>query len=287
MNVRAAANFGHSETDCFGPSLVVGDDGLLIHDAKHISMIATLQQQSCKQPDFSIGANRHVMDGLESDTEFLKALVKWTKLAPSAIAREIGAAATTILRPFNGTATTRLSQPTLDKLRRKWPDFPGWRNEMPDLPGMLGQYADPNERPEELVYVRQVDIRLAMGEGVVVEDFPAASLVPFNLAFIRSITHARVEDLVVFGGHGESMEPTLLRSDLLMFDTAEKSPVISDQIWAFHYAGGGMIKRLRRIREYGRDRMLIISDNPAVPPQTADVEDIHIVGKLVWVGRRM
>lgn len=287
MNVRPAANFGHGETDSLGASLVVGNDGLLIHDAKHISMIATLQQQSCKKPLVSIRANSPGMDGLENDTELLKALVKFTRLAPSAIAKEIGSAATTILRPFNGTATTRLSQPTLDKLRRRWPDFPGWRNELPDLPGMLGRDVDPNERLDELVYIRHVDIRLAMGDGAEVEDYPATSLVPFNLGFIRSITKAKTEKLVVFGGQGDSMEPTLLRSDELMFDTADRDPVISDQIWAFHYAGGGLIKRLRRVRDQGRDRFMIISDNERVPPQMADIEDVHIIGKLVWVGRRM
>jgi phage repressor protein C with HTH and peptisase S24 domain len=260
---------------------------LLVHDADDISIIATLQQQSCKLRTISIAANVAAMEGLESDTEMVKALVKFTGMAPSRIAKEVGAAATTLLRPFNGTAETRLSQPTLDKLRKRWPDFPGWRNEYPDQLGMLGPQADPNERPDELVYVREVDISLAMGEGAVVEDYPAAQLVPFNLNFIRSVTKAKTEDLIIITGHGESMEPTLLRSDFLMIDTASRSVSLSDQIWAFHYAGGGMIKRLRRVRDDGRDRFLIISDNPAVPPQTADIEDVHLIGKLVWVGRRM
>src|SRR3546814_18800388 len=43
-------------------------------------------------------------------------------------------AATTITRPFRGTATTRISAPTFDKLRLRYPDFPGWNNEEPDLP---------------------------------------------------------------------------------------------------------------------------------------------------------
>lgn len=227
------------------------------------------------------------MDGLESDMEMVKALAKHTRLAPSRLAKEIGVAATTLLRPYNGTATTRLSQPTLDKLRKRWPNFPGWRNEYPDQLGMMGDRADPNEQPDELVYVREVDISLAMGEPAVVEDYPATQLVPFNLNFIRSVTKAKTEDLLIVTGHGESMEPTLLRSDFLMIDTASKSPSISDQIWAFHYAGGGMIKRLRRVRDEGRDRFMIISDNPAVPEQMADIEDVHVIGKLVWVGRRM
>ena len=48
-----------------------------------------------------------------------------------------------------------------------------------------------------------------------------------------------------------------------------------------------MIKRLRRVRDAGSDRFLIISDNAAVPIQAADLEDLHVIGKLIWVGRRM
>ncbi len=226
------------------------------------------------------------MAGIESDSELIQALVKFSHQAPSRIAKEIGVAATTLLRPYNGTATTRLSQPTLDKLRKRWPDFPGWRNEMPDHVGMLGRHADPNEKPDELIYIREVDISLAMGDGAVVEEFPATQLVPFNMGFVRGITRAPTDKLVIMTGHGESMEPTLLRSDFLMIDTSAPWTV-SDQIWAFHYAGGGMIKRLRRIRDGGRDRYLILSDNEKVPEQVADLEDVHLIGKLVWVGRRM
>lgn len=254
-------------------------------------MIATPPQgrfeQSCKAPPVGGAANLLAVTGLESDTEFVKSLCRWAKTAPSTLAKDAGLAATTLLRPYRGTATTRISQPTFDKLRSKFPDYPGWRREHPDQIGMLGERADPNERPGELIYVRQVDIVLAMGEPAPIEEYPATDLVPFNLGFIRAITNADTEKLLLFTGHGESMEPTLLRSDLLMIDTGNRSPSMSDQIWAFHYAGGGMVKRLRRIKESGRDMFLILSDNPAVPAQVAGIEDVHVIGKLVWVGRRI
>lgn len=287
MNIGAAADHGHCKAGSLGAGLKIGDDRLLVHDANHISIIATWQQQSCKVPTISSDANWSSMDGLAADTAFVKELCRWAKLPPSALAKAAGLTPTTILRPFNGVATTRLSQPTFEKLRAKFPKYPGWNRDLPDQLGMLGERKDPNERLDELVYVRSVDINLAMGDGLVVEDHPSTELVPFNLGFIRGVTRANTDDLLIMSGHGESMEPTLLRSDLLMLDTAQRSPIVSDQIWAFHYAGGGMIKRLRRVREAGRDCFLIISDNPSVPPQQAELDDIHIIGKLVWVGRRM
>ncbi len=227
------------------------------------------------------------MAGIESDTAFIKQLCNWARLAPSALAREAGLTPTTILRPFNGMATTRLSQPTFEKLQVRFPDFPGWRRQRPDLPGLTGDRLDPATPRDELAYVRSADISLGMGSPAVVEDYPDTELVPFNLGFIRAITKAPTDQLVIVGGHGESMEPTLLRNDMLLIDTSQRLPLASDLIWAFHYAGGGMIKRLRRIRSDGRDRILIISDNATVPDQTSDLEDIHVIGKLIWVGRRM
>lgn len=226
------------------------------------------------------------MTGIESDTAFVKSLCDWARLAPSALARAAGLTPTTILRPYNGMATTRLSQPTFEKLQSRFPNFPGWRRDRPDLPMLAGGY-DPLAPRPELAYVRSVNISLGMGNPAVVEDYPDTELVPFNLGFIRAITNAPTEQLVILGGHGESMEPTLLRNDMLLIDTSQRQPLVSDLIWAFHYAGGGMIKRLRRIRDNGRDRFLIISDNAAVPDQGADIEDVHVIGKLIWVGRKM
>lgn len=227
------------------------------------------------------------MTGIESDTSFIRQLCNWARLAPSALAREAGLTPTTILRPFNGMATTRLSQPTFEKLQSRFPDFPGWRRDRPDLPGQAGDRLDPAAPRDELAYVRAVDISLGMGNPAVADDYPDTELVPFNLGFIRAITKAPTDQLVIMGGHGESMEPTLLRNDMLLLDTSQRLPLASDLIWAFHYAGGGMIKRLRRIREDRRDRFLIISDNSAVPDQAADIEDVHVIGKLIWVGRKM
>jgi len=231
------------------------------------------------------------MTGMESDTAFVRALCNWARLAPSALAREAGLTPTTILRPFNGMATTRLSQPTFEKLQSRFPDFPGWRRERPDLPGLGGDRLDPAAPRDEMAYVRSVDISFGMGNPAVVDEYPETQLVPFNLGFIRTITKASTDQLVILGGHGESMEPTLLRNDMLLIDTSQRQPLVSDLIWAFHYAGGGMIKRLRRIRETyheeRRDRFLIISDNAAVPDQIADIGDVHVIGKLIWIGRKM
>jgi phage repressor protein C with HTH and peptisase S24 domain len=140
---------------------------------------------------------------------------------------------------------------------------------------------------DELVFIREVDISYAMGDGAEIEDYPEASLVPFNLNFIQAMSKAPIEQLFLATGHGESMEPTLLRHDLVLVDTSERRVARQDLIWALNYAGAGMIKRLRRVKGPEGDEFLILSDNASVPPQPAAIRDVHIVGKVVWVGRRI
>lgn len=77
-------------------------------------------------PTVSVFANTHSMDGLEDDTRLINALLDWTGKNATTIAREIEVAVTTITRPANGKATTRIGRKTLDLLQSKYPDFPEW-----------------------------------------------------------------------------------------------------------------------------------------------------------------
>ena len=139
----------------------------------------------------------------------------------------------------------------------------------------------------ELVYVRRVDLRYAMGDGSTIEDYPSAELVPFNLDFIQGMTRAPLERLFLASGHGDSMEPTLHKHDLVLIDTTDDRLDLGDTIYALSYAGSGLIKRLRRVVRDGQTRLMILSDNASVPPEEADPRDVRIVGKVVWIARRM
>lgn len=140
---------------------------------------------------------------------------------------------------------------------------------------------------DELVFIRQVDIRYAMGDGAAIDDYAAVQLVPFNLGFIQRLSKAPVERLFLASGIGNSMEPTLLKDDLVLIDTNETRSSFGDLLWAFEYAGSGYIKRLRRIRKDGREVLEMLSDNSSVPPMYGEPEEVHIVGKVVWIARSM
>lgn len=132
--------------------------------------------------------------------------------------------------------------------------------------------------------VRKVNIAYAMGDGTVIEDHPEVEYLPFSLSFLRQLTRANTDCLFLATGQGDSLEPTIRREDLVMIDTSQTVLTQQDHIWALTYAGAGMIKRVRR---HPNGQVTLLSDNPSVPPLDADAQDIHIVGKVVWIARVM
>jgi phage repressor protein C with HTH and peptisase S24 domain len=143
------------------------------------------------------------------------------------------------------------------------------------------------EPRDDIVYIRQVDIRYAMGDGTAIEDYPSTSVVPFNKGFIRSVTSSPIEKLMLVTGHGDSMHPTIQEHDLVLIDCNETNNALGDTVWAFSYAGAGYIKRLRPVMREGQRMIEVNSDNKEVAPSfTADPRDIHMVGKVALLLRR-
>lgn len=140
---------------------------------------------------------------------------------------------------------------------------------------------------DELVYIKQVDIRLAMGDGAEIADFPSTQMIPFNLGFIQALSRAPTDKLFIATGFGDSMEPVLHKHDLVLIDTTDSRLDIGDTIFALEYAGSGYIKRLRSVKRGGERKIVILSANPDYPPEEADPADVRIIGKVVWIARRM
>lgn len=231
--------------------------------------------QSCKALPFSNVANAEGMSGLESDSETIKALCQWAKLAPSALAAKAGVAATTILRPYNGTATTRVSSPTWEKLRAKFPAFPGWGAPESDLPAM----------PLDVDY-EQVDVLptyAGMGGGGTGEGDIERALVPSYL--IRSVLRGQPSDFVLIRVRGDSMEPVFRQDDELLIDKRDRSPTQPGPfaLWDAEW-GEYVVKNVERVPG---GRVRIFSQNDKYTPAEVANQETNILGRPVWFGRRL
>src|SRR3546814_8336891 len=101
------------------------------------------------------------------------------------------------------SATTRISAPTFDKLRLRYPDFPGWNNEEPDLPAAQ---ADRSYLPVEVL-----PSFAGMGGGGTGEGDRETALISRTL--IEDDLRAKPADLLLIDVRGDSMMPDFLHGD--------------------------------------------------------------------------
>lgn len=134
----------------------------------------------------------------------------------------------------------------------------------------------------DTVEVIALDLSVSMGPGTLIEEFVEEEPVRFDIALLRAITRAPFQSLRVVKGIGDSMEPTLRTNDRLLIDTSDKMLSRAHGIyWVDHLGAHG----LKRLRPYGKGRVLIMSDNPAVADYDVDADEMRIHGRAVWLMR--
>ena len=136
----------------------------------------------------------------------------------------------------------------------------------------------------DLETVPELELGYSMGGGSVFAAYEQRGIVPFARAMLRPIMRGTFADLFVARGEGDSMQPTLLDGDLVLIDTAQRDIRQQDRIWAVSYGDLGMIKRVRRLPS-GMYRLM--SDNELVPPIECCDDEMHVVGRVIWIGRRI
>lgn len=226
------------------------------------------------------------MGGLEEDTQLIREIADFSGLTPAAISREIGVAKTTINRPFNGSATTRLSGPTLEKLRERFPDFPGWTRALEQRLPFRHQLVEKStrERDDDSLAIPMIELAYGMG-GTFLDDIDAGETVErFPRAFVRMYTSSPADQLVFSHGIGDSMEPTIGDRDLLLIDRSRDAIRMNDQIWAIATGGIGMVKR---VRVESNGEVVLLSDNQNVPAQRIGDDELTVIGRVIAIVKRI
>lgn len=203
-------------------------------------------------------------------------------LSQSALARRIGVSQATIGKLASGVSS---GSKHLHSIARELGTTPAY---------LTGETDDANEGAiplptahtlaEQLDLIEVPEIDLKFGMGATDLEVPVTNVTRhFSRAWIRQYTKASPEHLYFAQGIGDSMMPTIFDSDLLLIDTSENTIRVGDKIWAVAYCGQGMVKRLR-IKGEG---VQILSDNQLVPPDTAYDGELHILGRVVGIFRKI
>lgn len=227
------------------------------------------------------------MSGVEKDAALIDALAKYAGVTVTEVARRAKVDPETLRKPSKGLTTNRLSTRTLEKLRAAFPDFPGWPK------AVAGETRLPFSHPDYLIEARPVDgdtveldqIDLRYGMGGTFADGPVeVERRPFSRAWLRSITATAPRHLFWAIGDGDSMEPTIRSGEVILIDRSQDTPRMDDGIWAVTHGEIGMIKRLRHLPD---GTVELHSDNHLVRPQTTADGELHVIGRVIAVVRRL
>lgn len=133
------------------------------------------------------------------------------------------------------------------------------------------------------VAVRRFDISYSMGPGTNIDDYVEDEPMAFDAQWLGTVTRSPADRLAVAQGAGDSMFPTLLDQDLMIFDTTQRVLNLQDRIWVCSINGAGAIKRLRKLNQ---GRVQVISDNPGHDNYEVAGEEIFLLGRLEAVIRK-
>lgn len=139
----------------------------------------------------------------------------------------------------------------------------------------------------EYALIPLYDVRAAAGHGAFVDGEQIIDFLAFRRDWLWRELHAREGDLYLIEVDGESMEPTLRSGDVILVDRRSAQAVPRDGIYVIRMDHTLMIKRLQRLPG---GRLRVSSDHPAYEPyelRADEAGDMAIIGRVVWVGRRV
>lgn len=124
----------------------------------------------------------------------------------------------------------------------------------------------------------------ALGDGTVPEEWSETHKLKFREASLRR-KGLKPQDLAVYYGSGDSMEPVIHDGDAIMFDRSDNRPK-DDQLYVVRHDGHYFVKRLQKIGS----AWCLVSENRddprwRKPRMIAEHDDFEIIGRVVWVAR--
>lgn len=139
--------------------------------------------------------------------------------------------------------------------------------------------------PDDLVQLPYYDVGASAGPGAHVEDARAQPSLAFHERFVRELASGDIAALSVIRVEGDSMFPTLSDGDEIVVDAADGPERLRDGIYVLRRDDALLVKRVAPHPAGGS--LSIRSDNQAYPSFDCEPGAIAIIGRVVWMGRRL
>ena len=109
---------------------------------------------------------------------------------------------------------------------------------------------------------------------------------PANM--IRHEGGAASENLRIIRVRGDSMEPEMREGDRIVVDVSRKTPATGETfvLWDGNGTVAKKVDKVPTVEGGGPPRIRLISENPDYPSYAPLAQDVHFLGKVLWVVRR-
>ena len=135
--------------------------------------------------------------------------------------------------------------------------------------------------------VPELDVRASAGHGAFHEgDEEIKAVWMFPDAVIRHELRARSANLRIITIDGDSMEPLLASGDRVLVDTSQRVPA-PPGIFVIWDGLGIVAKRIEHIPTAEPSRIVIKSVNPLYSDYERPTEDVNIIGRVIWAGKKL
>lgn len=137
-----------------------------------------------------------------------------------------------------------------------------------------------------LIAVPRLDIGASAGPGAYHDGENALPPIGFEEKWLRQIASGKPGDLSLIHVQGDSMTPALCDGDDILVDAGDGPARLRDGIYVLRRDDALLVKRVSP--NPASRRVSIESDNKNYPSwPDCRLGDIDIIGRVVWVGRRL
>ncbi|MEP3226363.1 MAG: S24 family peptidase [Parasphingorhabdus sp.] len=168
--------------------------------------------------------------------------------------------------------------------RRKLAEFYGVEERFlgPSLPAFessRGPIAD-----TDMVRIKRLQLGASAGPGTWAEDSSEQENMAFGNQWLKKLGRDPAQ-LSLISVDGDSMDPTLCDGDDIMVDHSAAARPLLDGIYVLRMDDVLLVKRLA-LKPSGK--LSIRSDNIRYPDwHDIDLQDVNIIGRVIWTGRRL
>lgn len=137
-----------------------------------------------------------------------------------------------------------------------------------------------------VIAVPEVRISASAGGGTHLEQEPDGTDWYFDAGWLRYELRVAPRDLRIISIDGDSMEPVLYSGDKVMIDLSRTAPS-PPGIFVLHDGIGLVAKQIELIPNSEPARVLIRSESPRYQNYERTLDEVNIVGRVIWFARRL